>query len=139
VIPFLVVTSILNIALGYGLAIYLAKSSGSAPLHRQDSTGNSGAESFAGAGQRPVGLDTAWPAAAMAAAAGSAGHPAAVPTQATSESAAPAELPHEDIEVQSRTAAMEQDLLAGIEEFRNQLAQLKSKGSVSFDTPVAAS
>jgi hypothetical protein len=128
VILFLLVTSMLNIALGYGLAIYLAKCSGAAGARRDDSVGNPGADALASIAQRTDGSVVTWPAGATAAALGS-----GPPTPAKNDTAA--ELPHEDNEVQSRTAAMEQDLLAGIEEFRNQLAQLKSKGSVSFEAP----
>jgi hypothetical protein len=129
VIPFLVITSIVNIGLGYWLAVYLAKGSASGSLSQGDAAA-AGAGNAALGAQRAGGLDFAWPPAATAAAAGSPSPPATNGQESAMAGATGHGQPAEaDQAGQSRSGTMEQDLLAGIEEFRNQLAQLKSKGA----------
>jgi hypothetical protein len=74
--------------------------------------------------------DLSWPAEGGAAAAPMAGtfSPGQPPVNAAHPTFA-ADAPPEDERGLARTAEMDQDLLAGIEEFRNQLAQLKGQGT----------
>jgi hypothetical protein len=121
VITFLVVTTILNIGVGYALALYWA---GYCPALQV-------AVEITGAPQTADGSGTPALAPNRASALVTNASPpvsAQSPAPRTEESDVPVR--NEDNEVQERTAAMEQDLLAGIEEFRNQLAQLKAKASV---------
>ncbi len=137
VIPFLAITSILNIGLGYWLAIYLAKGSALAGTNQADDLAKL-TNSPAGGAATAGGHAYAWPAGATAAAAGAIGQPLPGADEAKNGHAAvQAATSGAPAEAHDQPSAMEQDLLAGIEEFRNQLAQLKSKGA--FEPPVAAS
>jgi hypothetical protein len=136
VIPFLAITSILNIGLGYWLAIYLAKGSALAVTKQADAANLANIPT--GGAATAGGHAYAWPAGATAAAAGAIGQPLAGTDETKSGHAAiQSAAPGEQTQAHDQPSAMEQDLLAGIEEFRNQLAQLKSKGA--FEPPVAAS
>jgi hypothetical protein len=112
---FLIATALLNIGVGYWLAIYLRRSAvfgELAPadehaletLHELD---NHAAESI--------------PTAAVSA-------PAAAAVATAPSTTAPF----------AGEEQLEQDVLAGIEEFRNQLAQMKSRGEGEGPTPAAA-
>jgi hypothetical protein len=137
VIPFLAITSILNIGLGYWLAIYLAKGSALAGTMQADDAANP-KNVPAGGAATAGGLGYAWPAGATAAAAGAIGQSLAGDDETKSGHAAvQSAASGAQAQAHDQPSAMEQDLLAGIEEFRNQLAQLKSKGA--FEPPVAAS
>jgi hypothetical protein len=62
------------------------------------------------------------------------------PTATAAETAVVDEKPlvneaEQDDDSQSRSSAREEDLLAGIEEFRNQLAQLKGQGGAPATPP----
>lgn len=103
-ILFLLVTAPLNIALGYGLAVYLERAK-----RRRDAEAMAPMHSEAFDAPYPVAGDPALAAVAAAAAA-----TADVETPVTP--AAPAE-----------GTELEHDVLAGIEEFRNQLAQMKAQ------------
>ena len=127
-ITFLVVTSIINLAAGYALAIYLRAGAGESMAPTTNDPG-----SMAG---RPA-MSAAQPSVVSRAAVAS--------SVVTSPPAAPAAvLPQEPVAMHSsetphpvgkgaepvdQRSEMDQDLLAGIEEFRNQLAQLKTKGA----------
>ena len=93
-ILFVIVTAVLNIGLGYGLAIYLGRARRAVAESVED--------------VHEIAVEAPTPIHA----------PAPVPAPSppiTAESAPPAE------------AELEQDVLAGIEEFRNQLAQMKAQ------------
>jgi len=140
VIAFLVVTSIINLSLGYALAVYL----GNAPSFSGRDAGlananlplviQHGALGLNGSQQplasRPAESVPIWPAGAAGAAGPSAVHATFGATAAEGvpgvESRNASD--EEDQEIQNH-GALEQDLLAGIEEFRNQLAQLKGQAS----------
>jgi hypothetical protein len=129
VITFLVVTSIINIALGYALAVYLGST---AALHPKGQAVEAAPAMPIAAGapfamERPA---FTWPMDGVAIPTPTA--PATVATAASTGVApsfmAASASPADEAGVPTRTAEMEQDLLAGIEEFRNQLAQLKGQG-----------
>jgi hypothetical protein len=120
VITFLVVTTILNIGVGYALARYWAGYCPARPVAVEITGAPQTTDGFGAPALSPNLASTATTAAPPL--------PAQVAAPRTEESDIPVH--NEDKEVQERTAAMEQDLLAGIEEFRNQLAQLKAKASV---------
>jgi hypothetical protein len=120
VIPFLVVTSILNIAVGYALAVYLGKATFFTTTDESAAASETielrrASMQFA----TPVMIEpmrTEAPASRPVA-------DASDTTQAPrTQVEAHAESPY------ARSEVMEQELLAGIEEFRNQLSQLKGAG-----------
>jgi hypothetical protein len=127
VIAFLVITTVINIALGYALAVYLGGASSS----------GSEAFDFASAAPRTVNAFPPAPERLIAESLANALSMAAAQSMSTastmqavdSVAAKPSavQVSEEAPERQFRTAEMEQDLLAGIEEFRNQLAQLKGQ------------
>jgi hypothetical protein len=141
VIPFLIVTSIINLSLGYALAIYLGRTSSKmaapqAPAATSASMGSIGG--FPTGAFTTNGRDFTWPHEAAAAAAAAAANGM---LSQTTEAPTPEPILHtpateEHEAVQTRTAEMEQDLLAGIEEFRNQLAQLKGQASMTVEPPL---
>jgi hypothetical protein len=128
VITFLVVTSIINLAAGYALAIYLRAGAWESTALSSNDAGS-----------------VAMQAAMAAAQPGAMSRPAVASAVFTAPPAAsPAVPPQEPVPMRSSGASqpegkgaeptgqrsdMDQELLAGIEEFRNQLAQLKTKGS----------
>jgi hypothetical protein len=136
VIAFLVVTSIINLALGYALAIYLGVENSSSFGPSQANGSSSSAPST----ERvpfEAGFTTWTPSAPP-----TTRETGAKPTESPS-SLGPTPLSQPDEqpagrpewpEQPERPAApsnsnpMDQELLAGIEEFRNQLAQLKTQG-----------
>jgi hypothetical protein len=127
VIAFLVVTSIINLALGYALAVYLR--AGGAQLTGMEPDDSTGASASA-----PTTLSSfqqnrpPWMQTATSATAGvGAQQPETAPEVAPMAPLAAVQEAEEPLTV---TGGMEQELLAGIEEFRNQLAQLKGH---SFD------
>lgn len=105
-ILFLVVTATMNIALGYGLAVYLGHTR---RLHDADvATG-------------PI------EAAASAAVESEATSPAVAPLVAEATGpVAPVSVLSAPVPVAADEESVEKDVLAGIEEFRNQLAQMKA-------------
>ena len=110
---FLALSALLNIALGYGLAIYLG--------HARSPFSSRQADDFAvDSFEMPVDMHASLPVEAPAA--GLAKMPAAhsKTTSAVDELVA-AMTPTEE------SAELETDVLAGIEEFRNQLAQMKAQ------------
>ena len=125
-ILFLIVTAILNIALGYALAVYLGKANAPTTWREMFATPpaietTSFAAQFAMLqNDRSRAIDEvssstyATPQTAEQPAE-DATHSTIMANQADDEPFAPAEV-------------MEQELLAGIEEFRNQLSQLKGQG-----------
>jgi hypothetical protein len=129
VVPFLIVTAIVNVALGYALAVYLGRASAPTlremfartPISTPAIEANSFAEQFSMLqSDRSRAIDEV-----------SAFAPDA--RQTTERPAQEAKLTptaaHEADEPSFAGAdVMEQELLAGIEEFRNQLAQLKGQG-----------
>jgi hypothetical protein len=140
VIPFLIVTSILNIALGYALAVYLGKahapamwseSSATMPTAAIDLLSSVGQFSMAPKSpSRPVDATVASPSAVV-------GKIAEPPVGDAVGS--PIESHDEDAPF-ARSEVMEQELLAGIEEFRHQLSQLKGQGVPGvFLDPLTAS
>ena len=136
-IPFLIVTSIINISLGYALAIYLGRASvQSAPSEASNSDNAADSMSaFAAAGMTADNRNFSWPPESIVAGStssfGPLGDAPAAPADAQTMLHTPATAAHES--VHARTAEMEQELLAGIEEFRNQLAQLKGQASVTVE------
>jgi hypothetical protein len=126
VIVFLVFMSLVNISLGFVLAVYLGRAN-----LRSTAFAGPGVESGPLVAEPPAApaqderrtesRDNAWPAEAMAEPA-----PAADP-------AAPVAAETAEME-----PAVETDLLAGIEEFRNQLASMKSEAGLAPRTPAAA-
>ena len=136
-IPFLIVTSIINILLGYALAMYLGRASTQAAPSNAP-TADDAADSvsdFAAAGMTPETRNFSWPAESIVAGSisnfGPFGQTPQAPGEASTMLHTPATEAHEA--VHARTAEMEQELLAGIEEFRNQLAQLKGQASVTVE------
>jgi hypothetical protein len=114
VIVYVVVTSLINLWLGYALAVYL----------RRDAE-----RSRTGAPQAPAAQSSATnvPLRANGArlyAPGALSSAATDREEMTDDAEMPSGIP--DGAIEARTQEMEQDLLAGIEEFRNQLAQLRS-------------
>lgn len=95
-ILFVIVTAVVNIGLGYALALYLGRT--------RRCVGEISVEDHEIASESPAPLHMPAPAAAPIVAA----DPAADVTSAAE-------------------AGLEQDVLAGIEEFRNQLAQMKAQ------------
>jgi hypothetical protein len=141
VIPFLIVTSIINISLGYALAMYLGRASApTAPSNAPaaDVTAVSMSD-LAAASMTADSRNFSWPAESIVAGSsssfGSFGEAPEASADASTLLNTPATEAHEA--VQARTAEMEQELLAGIEEFRNQLAQLKGQASVTVETSMA--
>ena len=137
-IAFVIVTSIVNIGLGYALAVYLRKETAwSASMPNETMMTADVASVLARAGVAADGSlhlqsqprDLSWPADGGAAAAPTAGtfSPGQPPVNAAHPTFA-ADAPPEDERQFARPAELDQDLLAGIEEFRNQLAQLKGQG-----------
>jgi hypothetical protein len=128
VIPFLIVTAILNVALGYALAVHLGRAN--APTTWR--------EMFASA-STPAVEATSF-AAQFAMLQTDRSRPSDEGSSFTSAARQPAEpladdatrltiTEHQaDEEPFAHAEVMEQELLAGIEEFRNQLAQLKGQG-----------
>lgn len=133
VMLFLVVISILNLALGYALACYLGSASAartSLPAQSADTAVTFLSPALPeGASPFIWNVEDAGPATGPTSAAPTAS-PILPDGHATLDRAA------DEQTVQARSSAVEKDLLAGIEEFRNQLAQLKTKG-VAFAEPVA--
>ncbi|HEX6962745.1 MAG TPA: hypothetical protein VF175_12820, partial [Lacipirellula sp.] len=127
-IAFLVITTIINIALGYALAVYLggvsATSSTEEPYERPAE-----AKPAVAAPQSAERVAAAALANAFSAAAASASFaPSPTPEAAAPIAASPSHQEEQEAEPgQNRTSEVEQGLLAGIEEFRNQLAQLKAQ------------
>ena len=137
-IAFVIVTSIVNIGLGYALAVYLRKETAwSASLPNETmmtSEALTGPVRAGVAAELSLHLqsqprDLSWPADGGAAPAPTAGtfSPGQPPVNAAHPAFA-ADAPPEEGRPLARTAELDQDLLAGIEEFRNQLAQLKGQG-----------
>jgi hypothetical protein len=140
VIPFLIVTSIINISLGFALAMYLSRASAqNAPSEARTANGAADSVDFAAAGMTADSRNFSWPAESIVAGSASSFGPfdqvPQAPADAPSMLHTPATEAHEA--VHARTAEMEQELLAGIEEFRNQLAQLKGQASVAVDPSMA--
>ena len=137
-IAFVIVTSIVNIGLGYALAVYLRKETAWSASIPNETMMTSGA--LTGPARAGVVVDgslhlqsqprdLSWPADGPAGSAPTAGtFSPGQPLVNTAHPAFAAEAPPEDERPLARTAEMNQDLLAGIEEFRNQLAQLKGQG-----------
>jgi hypothetical protein len=121
---FLITTALLNIGVGYWLAIYLRRSAVFGELAPADDHALETLHDLDvhAAEPIPAAMKVTAPAAAPTGVA--AAPSAAVPTPAAGEE------------------QLEQDVLAGIEEFRNQLAQMKSRGEgeapTSAATPAAA-
>jgi hypothetical protein len=114
VIAYLVVTSLINLSLGYALAGYLRRD---ADRRRVGAPQGPAARTVAtnsqlGANESRVAVERAM------------GPAAPVGEQMADEADVASGIP--DGAIEARTQEMEQDLLAGIEEFRNQLAQLRS-------------
>jgi hypothetical protein len=122
VIAFLVVTSIINLALGYALAVYLrtggARLIGMEPDDSTATSANVPTPLASFEPNRPPWIPTATSAMAGATCQQSETSPELAPIARLAEV-------QEAEEPQTATSGMEQELLAGIEEFRNQLAQLK--------------
>jgi hypothetical protein len=106
VTAFLITTAIANIALGYWLANFLRRASPAIDLVEQDHLAIDPLAGLTPPEPTPAATTPIEPAPPVAAA-------EAAPTATASE-------PEDE--------ALEQDVLAGIEEFRNQLAQMKSRG-----------
>jgi hypothetical protein len=127
VITFLVVTSIINMAAGYALAVYLRAGSVSAGTGSMEESSRAENHSTLGAGYATTLNPQPIPASTFSMSAPSTSPvpsgqdvtPAAAPTFHAEPLASEPDTLRTDVD---------QDLLAGIEEFRNQLAQLKSKG-----------
>jgi hypothetical protein len=122
---FVIVTAVLNIGLGYALAIYLnhapwpfrRRGAEIDPLAHLDefslaSIGETGVEPPPAP---PVAVETLLAAADVDATS----NPTPVPVPAPTPAPSMATAPEEGVE-------LERDVLAGIEEFRNQLAQMKA-------------
>jgi hypothetical protein len=134
VIAFVVVTSIINLALGYALAVYLGAGTSSS-FEQSQATGLIPSEpsrerlpfEAGGAAWTPSAPPTTRDVAAKPTESPS----SFVPTQSSLPEEQPAaersEWP-ERSDAPSHSNAMDQELLAGIEEFRHQLAQLKTQG-----------
>jgi hypothetical protein len=105
---FLIATAILNIGLGYWLAIYLRRAEMNVEAALPD---EHAFETLA-----DLGLSAPEPVAAAPQVVAPVAAPATVPTAPVATAPAAGE------------EQLEQDVLAGIEEFRNQLAQMKSRG-----------
>jgi hypothetical protein len=137
VIPFLIVTSIINILLGYALSLYLGRASAQAAPSIAPTTDDAAdsMSDFAAASMTVDNRNFSWPAESIVAGSSATFGPLGQASQAPAEAPAmlhtPATEAHEA--VQARTAEMEQELLAGIEEFRNQLAQLKGQASLTVE------
>lgn len=128
-IPFLIVTAIVNVALGYALALHLGKAN--APSWR---------EMFAMTAKSTPAVDATSFAAQFAMLQNDRSPPNDEVSAATPDTRQTTERPADDATRTpmaaheadeppfAGTGAMEQELLAGIEEFRNQLAQLKGQG-----------
>ena len=139
-IAFLVVTSIVNLALGYALAVYLGAGGGSStgqgaeawetPLSKSTNSATSAASpAFSATNQ------SSWMQNSLPPLGGGPAQPAEpAKTRPTAEWASQEE-EVERREPLTATNGAEQDLLAGIEEFRNQLAQLKAQ---NFDEPMGS-
>lgn len=138
VIPFLVITSVLNLALGYALSVYLGGNLARATFSQEATPSVALPAGIAADMSKLNASDFVWPTDSAAAAPAGEVHPATQNEEEVSAVSGMGMFTAEDKEVQTRTAAMEQDLLAGIEEFRNQLAQLKTKGAVIGEVPVVA-
>ena len=125
-IAFLVVTSIINLALGYALAVYLGagSSSSNAPSEAGDVQPAGGA---AATGLSFEPNRSSWAQGHAVALSPSAGQPSEPPVTLGPISAFEEHQPPR-LEPVAPSAGMEKELLAGIEEFRAQLAQLKSQG-----------
>jgi hypothetical protein len=151
VIAFVIVTSIVNIGLGYALAVYLRKETASAgPTPTPNETMMS-ADVAAVLARASAAVDASvhlqsqpsalsWQsndAAAVLAARAAALSPGQPPADSAGLKFA-ADAPQGDEQHVVRTAEMDQDLLAGIEEFRNQLAQLKGQSLDGASNPLAA-
>jgi hypothetical protein len=120
VIPFLVVTSILNIAVGYALAVYLGKATlftatdESAAANEVLEPHRTYMQFAAPVMIEPTRSET----------------PA---SQSVADASDTTQAPRTQVEAHAespyvRSEVLEQELLAGIEEFRNQLSQLKGAG-----------
>jgi hypothetical protein len=137
VIAFLVVTSIVNLAMGYGLAIYLTRSSASAQYGDSANQLDLAVLNYGQAAASVHGREVNLPVNAVAAGTVNAAPASHAEGEPLAGHVNPAPISEADQEIHTRTTAIEQDLLAGIEEFRNQLAQLKAKGSTPSPTGVA--
>jgi hypothetical protein len=127
VIAFVIITSILNLALGYALAVYLGTASRwSAVESERPGEPRERINMPLGTG----GAGTADSLDRLTVAASEAGTRASRPmslpeSSASLAAAAGAEEGEQGEEYRASTPGVEKGLLAGIEEFRNQLAQLK--------------
>jgi hypothetical protein len=125
VIAFLVVTSIINLALGYALAVYLGAGSSS-------SAGEEGGDVHPAAGAAGNGFSfdpsrSSWTQGFPATLTSGAGQPPQTPVNLGPISSFPEHQPAGRPDAEPQPIGMEKELLAGIEEFRAQLAQLKSQ------------
>jgi hypothetical protein len=125
---FLIVTALVNIALGYGLAMYLG--SPEWPGRRRMAAGPPTEEQVGEDEEELTVIVGAKPAAVTVATAA----PSASPEVAIASPSAPAAAPPITAGATAETAAaagagpeLEEHVLAGIEEFRNQLAQMKAQ------------
>jgi hypothetical protein len=141
---FLLVTALINISLGYGLAIYLGHagwpSRGGAPIDaavHEPETANHDGHAAPLLTPYVAPPQAAAPVAAAAPAAPAAVTLAPAPTAEPAMPAAPA-LAAAIAQAEPETAELEQDVLAGIEEFRNQLAQMKAQPGAAASPEEAA-
>jgi hypothetical protein len=116
---FLIVTALINIALGYGLALYLGHAYWP---HRVRVIEEASAEGAVDQLDEEAAIETPAPAHLPEPAPRPVG---AFPEYAAAAPTAPQTAPAEGEAANS--TKLEQDVLAGIEEFRNQLAQMKAQ------------
>lgn len=121
-IAFFVVTILLNLALGYALALYLKAGVAQRPCEICGAQVGAETEEWERLVAIPASASTTLPAPAEACA-GDGG--AAMEAPAISSLTTPV------AELTQSATDVEKDLLAGIEEFRNQLAQLKGNVPLS--------
>jgi hypothetical protein len=132
VIFFLVVTALINIALGYGLAVYFGHAGWPRASHAEEPA----PEHVADHVHEEITIATPTPVATHVAA--SAPPTASAPLTASAEvAAALAAAPAPAAEPTAPEAELENEVLAGIEEFRSQLAQMKAQPSAG-STPAEA-
>ncbi len=137
---FVVVTALLNLALGYGLAIYLGygelprlrRARIVAPVNAEGPAATAADETVA---QESAAYATAPdPTAAMPTMASTAGLPDETVAE-TVTTAPPAATVTAPVESANDAAELEHEVLAGIEEFRNQLAQMKAQPAAAVVEP----